>query len=134
MSSLRAAHDQSAPVGFVVLPRVRVARRVIARPVGLPESFTPDVDLGGDVYVEFTHWSLEHHPDAPNPSGGFLIHRRGDSPTGWCAGGFHWWQPPGEVGRPSWTLNSLDPLDLSPSFRCHCGFHGFIRRGRWVLA
>jgi hypothetical protein len=34
-----------------------------------------------------------------------------------------------------WTLNSDDPLDLSPSVLCRlCGDHGFIRQGRWVPA
>src|SRR2546425_7057462 len=57
----------------------------IARPEGMPKWAEPDVDLGSDVYVAFTHWSAEHHPDAPNPTGGFLIHRLASSPTGWCA-------------------------------------------------
>jgi hypothetical protein len=95
----------------------------------------PDLDLGGDVYVQFTNWSVEHHPSAPNPAGGLLIHRLASSPTGWCAGAFLWWRPENErAGRPIWTLQSLDPLDLSPSFLCHCGFHGFIRQGKWVQA
>lgn len=100
----------------------------------MPEYLKPDVDLGSDVYVQFTHYSEEHHPDAPNPSGGLLIHRKADSPTGWCAGGFSWWRPREEAGRPIWTLNSLEPLDLAPSFLCHCQFHGFVRQGRWVQA
>lgn len=33
-----------------------------------------------------------------------------------------------------WTVESLDPLTLSPSVLCSCGDHGFIRDGRWVRA
>jgi hypothetical protein len=81
----------------------------------MPDYMRPDLDLGGDVYVEFTHWSKEHHPDAPDPAGGLL------------------WRPENErFGRPIWTLSAMEPLDLAPSFLCHCGFHGFIRQGRWV--
>ena len=108
---------------------------MIERPDGMPEYMRPDLDLGGDVYVEFTHWSKEHHPDAPDPAGGLLIHRLTTSPTGWCLGGFNWWRPEDQrAGRPIWTLGALEPLDLSPSFLCHCGFHGFIRNGRWEQA
>ena len=35
---------------------------------------------------------------------------------------------------PFWTVESWDPLTLSPSLLCHCGDHGFIRQGRWVSA
>ncbi len=33
-----------------------------------------------------------------------------------------------------WTVESWDPLTLSPSLLCSCGDHGFIREGRWVPA
>lgn len=33
-----------------------------------------------------------------------------------------------------WTVQSRDPLTLSPSLLCDCGDHGFIRDGRWVRA
>ena len=37
--------------------------------------------------------------------------------------------------RESWTVESRDPLTLSPSLACRiCGHHGFIRGGRWVPA
>ena len=92
----------------------------------------PDLDLGGGVYVTFTHYSAEHYPDAPNPAGGFLSHKKPDGT--WCTGAFSWWRPASETGRPIWTLESREPLTLSPSFACHCGFHGYIRQGRWVPA
>lgn len=37
--------------------------------------------------------------------------------------------------RPLWTVESFDPLTISPSvLRRECGLHGFIRAGRWVPA
>jgi hypothetical protein len=35
---------------------------------------------------------------------------------------------------PRWTVEQRDPLTLSPSLKCHCGDHGFIREGKWVRA
>ncbi len=68
------------------------------------------------------------------PSGGLLWHRvaeRPDSATpGWCVGGFQW---KGDSG-PVWTLESMEPLTLSPSIRCGCGHHGWIKNGKWIGA
>jgi hypothetical protein len=41
--------------------------------------------------------------------------------------------------RPTWTVESLEPLTISPSVLCKgdygCGgTHGFIREGKWVSA
>lgn len=34
-----------------------------------------------------------------------------------------------------WTVESYDPLTLSPSLLCTvCGHHGYIREGKWVSA
>lgn len=33
-----------------------------------------------------------------------------------------------------WTVESWEPLTLSPSVLCSCGDHGFIRNGVWVPA
>lgn len=35
---------------------------------------------------------------------------------------------------PFWQVESWEPLSLSPSLLCHCGDHGFIRDGQWVVA
>ena len=36
-------------------------------------------------------------------------------------------------GRPVWQVQSLEPLTISPSILVTtCGFHGFIREGKWV--
>jgi hypothetical protein len=38
-------------------------------------------------------------------------------------------------GRARWTVESLEPLTVSPSVLClTCGLHGFIRNGQWVPA
>lgn len=35
----------------------------------------------------------------------------------------------------NWTVESLDPLTLSPSLACRiCGHHGFVKEGRWIPA
>lgn len=41
-----------------------------------------------------------------------------------------------EQRHPVWTVQSLDPLTISPSVHCTverggCGAHGFIENGRW---
>lgn len=34
-----------------------------------------------------------------------------------------------------WTVESWEPLTLSPSLLCRaCGNHGFVRQGKWVPA
>lgn len=39
-----------------------------------------------------------------------------------------------DPGKPTWTVESWEPLTVSPSLLCDCGDHGFIRNGRWVRA
>lgn len=40
-----------------------------------------------------------------------------------------------EPNKPTWTIESWEPLTLSPSLLCRrCGDHGFIRSGQWVPA
>lgn len=44
------------------------------------------------------------------------------------------WIPIGG-GPESWTVDSPNPLTVSPSLLCTaCGDHGFIRQGQWVPA
>jgi len=33
-----------------------------------------------------------------------------------------------------WTVESWEPLTVSPSLLCSCGHHGFIRGGKWITA
>lgn len=40
-----------------------------------------------------------------------------------------------EPGKAMWTVESWEPLTLSPSLLCmRCGDHGFVRNGQWVVA
>lgn len=40
----------------------------------------------------------------------------------------------GSAQGEKWTVNSFNPLDLSPSLLCTaCNHHGFIRQGVWVV-
>jgi hypothetical protein len=34
--------------------------------------------------------------------------------------------------RPLWQVQSWEPLTLTPSVLCSCGWHGYITNGRWV--
>jgi len=34
---------------------------------------------------------------------------------------------------PFWQVDSWYPLTLSPSLLCHCGDHGYIKNGKWVI-
>lgn len=44
-------------------------------------------------------------------------------------------EPYQSPGAGPWTLDSRDPITLSPSvsYTC-CGLHGFVRSGKWVPA
>lgn len=89
------------------------------------------MDLGHGVQIEFYEWR-EHHP-----AGMIEEHDRPDG-KGRCRGSVHF-DVPGAAeafpGVPLWTLESVDPLTLSPSLLCTvCGHHGFVRAGRWVPA
>ena len=91
----------------VVLGEGRTASRVVFPP--------PAGDLVGE-----TAGFLVTHPGADgepclSPSGHF-IPTHSESPV-------------------RWTIDSMQPLTLSPSLACRvCGDHGFIREGRWVPA
>lgn len=39
-----------------------------------------------------------------------------------------------EGGGSPWHVETWDPLTLSPSIACSCGWHGFVREGQWVPA
>ena len=50
-------------------------------------------------------------------------------------GGVYFENAPHDVHGARWTVESLDPLTISPSVLCRsCGLHGFIRDGRWIPA
>lgn len=101
------------------------------------------IDIGGGVRIRFTSWGphervglVEYHPcTGCRCTGGNLP----DSED-LCGGGVLFDLPgvrEAFPGRALWTVNSLDPLDLSPSLACGCKGctnHGFIRGGVWVPA
>lgn len=86
------------------------------------------VDLGHDVRIMFT----------VRRDGGLRIgftesHRAPDGRE--CAGSVTFDVPEAEgLPGPRWTVESWDPLTISPSILCSCGHHGFVREGRWVPA
>jgi len=101
------------------------------------------LDIGSDHWVKFTSWHpdrelnphLAQYPDVPK-WGLIMRHRKPDG--GKCMGGVTF---DGEVQRAlvpesaRWQVISLEPetLEIAPSLLCHCGDHGFIRNGRWVV-
>ena len=98
---------------------------------------TGPVDLGHGHTLEFVAWK----PDAdPNPRytgryGAHVHHRTPDGRN--CVGFVAFAGLPEQIapGPPTWTVESWEPLTLSPSLLCRaCGDHGFIRAGRWEPA
>jgi hypothetical protein len=86
----------------------------------------PDRDLNPqyDGIPDVEEWGMEilHTSPAGSPCAGFVTF---DGEV----------QRQVEPNRPNrWTVESRDPLTLSPSVLCSCGDHGFIREGRWVRA
>lgn len=60
-----------------------------------------------------------------------------------------WWDPDLALNRhitfdtpiarrttdgPFWSVESWEPLTVSPSVLCNCGDHGYIRGARWIPA
>ena len=98
------------------------------------------IDLGSGHAMRYTGWSPDRDLN-PQYEGIPDIERIGviiDTGNGCESAAF--FDIPGarEVlgpDRPLWTVESWDPLTLSPSLLCKlCGDHGFIREGRWVPA
>lgn len=119
------------------------------------------LDLGHGHSIEMSAWNpdLELNPQCaplaaqlPATVGAIVYHPRhdDDEQCSWlgklpegepdrltCAGSISFDLPiTHEAGfsGPFWQVESWEPLTLSPSLLCHCGDHGFIREGKWVLA
>jgi hypothetical protein len=101
-----------------------------------------EIDLGMDHYITIAVWSpdLELNPECrkyaselPLKSSGIVRHKTPEGDD--CKGVITFDSPIArEVFKgPFWTVDSWDPLTLSPSLLCHCGDHGFIKRGLWSL-
>lgn len=104
------------------------------------------LDLGSGVKLTFTSWAPDRDlnpqyagiPDVER-YGAILEHPLAPGVTGPgpCVGGLTF---ENEVSRklqpahPRWTVQSWDPLTITPSVLCACGFHGFITAGKWVPA
>jgi len=124
--------------------------------MGLLDRSTDEIDLGSNHWLRFTCWApdrklnpLAHLPDNDH-IGGIIRHIKSDGQE--CQGSI-WFDCPQTrevfAGRPLWTVTGLyerqegnsgkmvtcwDKLTCTPSFLCHCGDHGFVRQGRWVVA
>jgi hypothetical protein len=109
------------------------------------------IDLGDDHALEFYQWapddlpanraSLEIAPGDPMPvverAGAFVLHKKPDGSD--CMGSIRFDTPetqrwPSLAVGARWTVESWEPLTVSPSLLCGCGDHGFIRGGKWVRA
>ena len=111
-----------------------------------------DLDLGDGHTLRFFGWA----PDRDlNPqyegiadeerSGAIVGHTRPDTGA-YCESAITFDTPAMRAvmpDRPKWTVESWEPLTLTPSLQCFgrpddfcsaCGDHGFIRQGRWVRA
>jgi hypothetical protein len=102
------------------------------------------MDFGNGVTGSWTCWKPDRelnpqYADVPDVEryGLIISHPRDDAPDGRCTGAVTF---AGEVQqrlephRPCWQVVQWEPLTLEPSILCECGFHGYIREGRWVPA
>jgi hypothetical protein len=103
----------------------------------------PELDLGSNHELRFVSWA----PDRElNPQygdnvldvehyGAIITHLNHEDEL--CEGYITFDSPTSqqvEPNRPKWIVESWDPLTISPSILCECGDHGFIRKGKWVVA
>jgi hypothetical protein len=107
------------------------------------------LDIGHGHTLSFYRWAPDRDLNPQydgladlDPAGAFINHPRMDG-TGDCAGAVDFDVPQeykdrwGKWGNRHayWTVESLEPLTISPSVLCvTCGDHGFIREGRWIPA
>ncbi len=64
--------------------------------------------------------------------GAIFEHPSASTETGRCSGAI-WFKGQGN-GHPEWQVQSEQPLTLTPSLLCHCGYHGWITAGKWQPA
>lgn len=99
--------------------------------VNHPPRETHDVDLGDGHYIDWSSYQ-------GSICGGIITHRTDKTESGWCAGSF-WiddrYNKACGTKHAIWGFNgNLQTPELTPSFLCHCGDHGFVRNGKWVRA
>lgn len=105
-----------------------------------------DIAIGDGYFISYYRWAPDDLPanrkrfGVPLPrvekAGLMIRHPRADGRPGECFGSVQFDLPATKhfIGA-KWTVESWEPLTLSPSIRClECGAHGFIRGGRWVKA
>ena len=91
----------------------------------------PVIDLGDSHTLQWSRYKDDAH------AGATVAHKKPDGSD--CAGFISiaggQWAKEFESGIATWTLESVDPVTLSPSLLCvNCGDHGFVRQGKWVRA
>lgn len=101
-------------------------------------------DIGGGVFISYYVSPRYKYPQSqfPDDEDGYtkvgIIVEHKDEQGNACSGSVPFYPPQDpsehEANRPYWTVESTDPLTISPSILCHCGKHGFIREGRWSEA
>lgn len=99
-----------------------------------------DLDLGKGHYLTYYSWNPNRDlnpqwKDVPDidKCGGVLNHLTPGNKN--CAGSIMFDGPLQEKvfpNRAKWTVQSWEPLTLTPSIQCSCGDHGFITEGKWV--
>jgi len=111
---------------------------------------SPRLDLGSAHWLHFTSWGPDRKlnpqyakfPDVEK-WGAIVGHdlRPDDGnefcqKNGFCEGSITFDGPVQRqlLGGPFWQVLSWEPLTLSPSLLCHCGDHGQLINGRWVIS
>lgn len=101
----------------------------------------PIIDLGHDHFLRFTAWKPDRNlnpqfdgiPDVEKC--GAIIDHPHKKDGSQCSGSILFKVDGLEKvfqDRHCWTVESWEPLTLSPSIQCACGDHGFIKAGRWI--
>lgn len=92
-----------------------------------PEKF--DLDLGAGHWLAFAEYEGDARAGARVPH----LKANGELCEGWITFVGSSWAAAFDNKIPTWTVQSWEPLTVSPSLLCRaCGDHGFIRDGRWV--
>lgn len=99
----------------------------------LNDDFTP---MDNVVVLGSDHYGKWYAYKGVSKAGMLILHKKGPGPVN----STHAAYPDseyclGSVEFPGWTLESEDPVTISPSVWCWaCGDHGFVREGKWVPA
>jgi hypothetical protein len=108
-----------------------------------------ELDLGHGHTLTFLAWAPDDlpanrerygYPLPSVPRAGAVVTHPARNGNGECISAIHFDLPElprsdDSAGRSRWTVESWEPLTLSPSLLCRvCGDHGFIRQGKWEPA